>query len=309
MTYTGFSWAASALVLVLAAGCNGGHDVTGNVITAADASDSQASAPMTTKDPTGADPTGDEPTTGGETGDGGTTGEVDPPATREACELYLACLSATQPEILPSAQAGYGENGTCWMGTLVEQQQCVDACQTGLEKQHESYPAEQKCYLCQDDADCPATDACLAAECRPKTCGDMEVQAPEICDGPYCDDDCRGPAACTPLNNVGCEKDQFCEIDGDGDEVCVPIKPGTVLQKEGDACNADPNEICAPGLFCMNQEQFAACPTPFCCIRYCDTNAFTECPGDSFCIELEYVDKNVSATELQEYLGVCYGGS
>lgn len=307
MNCKGLFWTAPALALLLAPGCNGGHDVTGAVITGADASDSQSSmSSATTKDPTGNPPTSGDETSGGDEATGGeSTGDPTPPATREVCDAYLACISATTPEALPGAQAGYGENGTCWMGTLTEQQQCIAACQVGLENQHDAFPAEQNCYLCKDDGDCPASDSCEAGECRPKTCGDNLVQDGEICDGDWCDDDCRGPAACTPLNNVGCGKDQFCAID-DGDEVCVPIDPGTVLQPEGGPCNADPNEICAPGLYCMDKQQFTPCPTPFCCIRYCDSNNFdSQCPGDSFCLSFsQFLDINVPSA--LEYLGVCY---
>lgn len=226
------------------------------------------------------DPTGTSPTEGetgsGETGSGG---------QHAPCERYLLCLAATTPEVLPNAQAGFGESGTCWQGTPAEAAQCVEGCRAGLAQTHAQYPDEPACLPCAFDDECAAGQLCGVAgecvtrcvdgepdpcECKIDTdcgdneqcaartctlkmvCGDGIVEAGEVCDGQAgCDGDCQGPAACTPYANTGCPTGQACQV-VDGTPACVDL----------------PADYAGPGMPCGDQ-------------GYSDTYGYTDYDTDS----------------------------
>ena len=87
---------------------------------------SPTTEPTTGGDPTGGDPTGDLP-------------------SMEVCDRYLDCVAAVAPAGLPTAQQGFGPGGTCWQGSAEAAQQCLDACQAGLDQFNEAFPNEPAC--------------------------------------------------------------------------------------------------------------------------------------------------------------------
>lgn len=114
----------------------------------ADDKDPQATSPgsstATADDSTGS-ATGNDPTGGmtSETSTGDDPTEGLP--SMEVCERYLDCLAEVAPGGLPDAQQGYGPDGTCWKGDLKTAEQCLNACQAGLDQWHEAFPDEPEC--------------------------------------------------------------------------------------------------------------------------------------------------------------------
>lgn len=275
-----------------AAACGGDNDPTVTSITSATESASSETNPTnnpSTNDPTNATGTGDDPTGGGTD----TGGE---PASREVCDRYLECLAVTAPDALPSAQQGFGEDGTCWQGSLAEMQQCIDACTTALQQAHDFHPDEPNCALCDDNDDCPADQTCTGNECRPADCGDFNIDANEVCDDPnYCDDDCLGPAECGPLSGAGCGADESCVYTMGGFQ-CVPGSGGAGVEE---SCEED---ACAEGLYCLAPTDL--CDSMICCVALCDVNG-PPCPEGKTCYPLDNFGGNPPPPELQ-YLGFCY---
>jgi len=135
--------------------------------------------PTSAADPSAGDPSGataDPPTSGAvSTGLPDTTSD-DPTATdpedmtggapsRETCDAFLACIAAVDPTMLPQAQQGYGADGTCWQGTPAQAEQCVEACQAGLDIYHETYAEEPACGTGPTTPTCDTYCTEIAANC------------------------------------------------------------------------------------------------------------------------------------------------
>lgn len=274
-----------ALLVTGACGEDSEPMITTNAGTATQVGPSSGSP--TSNDPSGVGATGDEPTGGAtDTGDA-------PEPTRAVCEQYLECLAVIDPESLPAAQQGFGANGTCWQGSSAEVQQCINACQTALEQAHGFHPSEPKCALCQSDEDCATGVACTEGECRLATCGNGLIDPGEVCDDPvYCDSDCQGPAACSPLNGAGCSDTQTCKLSPEG----VACVPAVSSPKAGEPC---PGDECASGLLC------APFCEDYCCTQFCDINREAGCGADQPCISGEVFFPGYVPPELRWYLGFC----
>ena len=232
------SFSSLSLVLLLACGDSG----QGTTETAS------TDGAQTSSEPTSG-PTTSPPTTNEAESETGTS------TTHELCERYLDCIAVASPETLPTAQMGFGEGGTCWQGNADTAQQCIEACQAGLEQYNEAYPDEPKCGLCQahDECDATAGELCHLGKCTVTTCSDGIVDEMEICDSqPGCDDDCQGPRECNPLTNYGCPLMRRCEVTADyvdGEIRGVPNCsqfPGWVA--EGEPCGGEDNNLCDSGL-------------------------------------------------------------
>lgn len=233
------------------------------------------------------------------TGGSGETGSAPGPG-HEACERYLACIAVASPASLPSAQQGFGEDGTCWQGSDAEAQQCIDACQAGLEELHMASPNEPACALCQGDEDCEGGATCMNGECRIGVCGNGVVDSDEVCDAPsYCDDDCKGPSECSPQNGAGCSEGDVCVFEFDSPS-CMP--DDVDLPSGGEQCDG----TCREGFVCLflcNNENNQPCCEPLC-------NAGLEtgaCQAGQSCtlirgMNLDYFNPPF---ELAEYVGVC----
>jgi hypothetical protein len=104
-----------------------------------DDKDTQSTSPATAtgnSDGTTGNATGDDPTGGDPTGG---------LPSMAVCEQYLNCLAEVAPDGLPDAQQGFGPDGTCWKGSLMTAEQCLAACQAGLDQWHEAFPDEPQC--------------------------------------------------------------------------------------------------------------------------------------------------------------------
>lgn len=272
---------AATACMGLAAACGGSSDATAST------------SSMTGSATSG--PTTEDPPTSGPTAGTGDTGDA-PALMREPCERYLGCLAQTTPELLPAAQAAWGAEGSCWLLPMAEIQQCLDGCQTALDAAHELYPDEPACGLCLAADDCADGEDCIAGECRPAGCGDGLVGPGEVCDNQYCDEDCRGPTPCSPLQGAGCDDGEMC-VFGGGKTTCVAEVPGVGL---GESCD---QAECAPGFTCTAGD--AECPGSTCCRAYCDTAA-EDCPADTTCIALTELVPNISIPpEIAAYIGIC----
>lgn len=286
------SW---ALAVALTAACGDGSGTSDGTSGATNTTANLTSgATNTTSDPSGGSATTDSPT-----GGSGETGST--PLSQEACERYLACVAVAAPASLPSAQQGFGENGTCWQGSAAEMQQCIDACQAGLEELHMASPDEPACALCQGNEDCEGGQTCMNGECRIGICGDGIVESDEICDDQvYCQDDCRGPSDCSPLNGAGCPEGSVCIFDPQF-AACKPDSGD--LPQGGEQCKVD---TCGEGFgcffLCFNEQQAPCCET------LCNVDLEGEdCPAGQSCVSVR--DVNVLGVEpsqdLAEYIGIC----
>ena len=285
------SFSSLSLMLLLACGDSGqGTTETASTV-----------GPQTTSEPT----TG--PTTGADSETGTST-------THELCEQYLGCIAVASPETLPTAQMGFGEGGTCWQGSADAAQQCIEACQAGLEQYNEAYPKEPKCALCQghDECDAAAGELCYLGKCTVTTCSDGIVDEMEMCDSqPGCDDDCQGPRECNPLTNYGCDLMRRCEVRVEsvddqprGVPNCSQF-PGWVA--EGKPCGGEDNNLCDSGLVCADPSELPACaagPMEGCCTRLCDLAAPEACPDGTTCVP--YGDwADIIVVDELSYIGVC----
>jgi hypothetical protein len=77
--------------------------------------------------------------------------------SHEICDRYLACVAVTTPNGLPALQQGYGQNGTCWRGTAVEAQQCLQACAVALSQSRQAFVDKTEC-ACRADSECLEKD-------------------------------------------------------------------------------------------------------------------------------------------------------
>jgi hypothetical protein len=244
---------------------SGGHGLTfGSSTTSSD--------PLTT----GAAPT--EASSGGagsSTGGGGTGHEI--------CDLYLGCLAATHPELLPAAQMGYGPDGSCWQGTQEQVDECLTACATGLANGHDDFPDEPSCYLCFEHSECPPGERCGAHACGVPSCGDDVVDPNEACERKYdvvCHLDCSdSDLGCNPMSNVGCSADAICTM-FEGGENFGCYEPDPAPKSDGEPCEL---VDCGPGLFCIGADQLKGCSGTRCCTRYCNLQLPDECPDGRVC--------------------------
>ena len=247
------------------------------------ASETMVSGPggdPTGEDPTGGDPTGEDPTGGDPTGGAG---------SHRVCDLYLNCLAVIAPTELPSAQQGFGPDGTCWQGSQATADQCLMACTTGLETWHEAQPDEPACGLCQAESDCPDEQECRDGECQEAlvvNCGNGIVESGEVCDGGEgCDLDCQGPAPCSPVTQAGCTGGESCLVNFGSGVFCGS---GGSLPGIGDPC--ENNQDCAEGALCF---------TSFCAAA-CDQDKEGSCPPGTACQVLQGF-----LPEL-DYVGFCF---
>ena len=284
----------------LALACNNGSPGASTT----DATDSLTSTEATMSQPTSGGPSTDATST-----TGSDTGEQD---SRAICERYLACISVVAPGELPTAQMGFGSNGTCWEGSESDAQLCLDACMAGLEDFNEVFPEEKKCGLCQEHSECnmAAGELCHLGKCEVTTCGDGIVQADEICDSqPECKPSCQGPQPCNPMSGHGCQKLNS--------EVCFPRSnlQGGVIAECRDPFNPIVSEdapcggvdYCQLGLGCALTELYPACDAKGqagCCAPYCDLGQPNPCTAGRSCVPyLDYTGHPL-LPELG-FLGVC----
>jgi len=252
-------------------------------------------------DPSGpSDPTGG--TTGGSETGTGTTTDADPTTTggtepgREICDDYLDCLAATVPEMLPSAQMGFGPMGTCWEGSPESIQQCIDACAGALDTLHMTYPDEPACAECEDSPDCPVGERCTAGACNPPMCGDGIVDDGEICDDPEngCAD-CMG-ANCNPFTNQGCAGENSCQLvfAEPAFTLCTPSDP----LPEGSPCPML-QDYCGLGNICAPAEFVPGCAVNACCAPLCKLQEADTCPDGLVCTA------SFADSALGNYVGLC----
>lgn len=78
---------------------------------------------------------------GSESGGGGAGGSGG--MDRAACDAYIACIGAAQPENLPTVLDGFGVNGTCYRDATPEY--CEQACQEALNALKVAYPDVPEC--------------------------------------------------------------------------------------------------------------------------------------------------------------------
>lgn len=305
MLYRGSIQVICALALLGA--CGGGKGGS---------TDTSASSSGPTGDPAGDDPTGDDPTGTDPTqtteADGSGSGTAEPTGgdptgdaeSHRICDLYLNCLAVIAPTELPDAQQGFGPNGTCWQGDAGSAQQCISACQDGLETWHEYDPSEPLCWLCQAPTDCPEGQMCEGGECEAAPvvgCGDGKIGADEVCDGnPGCDADCLGPAECSPYTLAGCKAGEVCLYKPGSDPSCASGDAG--LPELDEACDPNVNEQCAEGLICAPSNLSPTCPTSGCCVALCDRTSGEGCAGDHSCTPNL---GGVSPPGL-DYIGFCF---
>lgn len=295
-----------ALTLVGACGGDGGTETnSGSTGTGSTASDPSGTPPTSETTQAGGSETADAETANPTTGDPTTGSTGDPTGGGEShriCDLYLNCLAVIAPTELPDAQQGFGPNGTCWQGDEASAQQCIAACQSGLETWHNYDPSEPACWLCQAPTDCPEGQVCEVGECKPGAvtgCGDGVVDPDEICDGqPGCDADCLGPAQCSPLTGAGCKDGEMCLFTAGSDPKCTA---SAALPQLGEPCDANTNEVCAEGLVCAPPEFAPDCPPQGCCIAFCNFQGDMACPGDGGCTP----NFGLVTTPGLDYLGLC----
>lgn len=247
---------------------------------------------------------GDEPTTGGEasTGSqptGGETGGMSG-APYEWCQRYLACLAVTDPEALPGAKEGFGEDSDCWKGSASDAELCETACITGIEQHQGLAPDEPACYRCTTDDECDpgADESCVEHQCIPD-CGNGVIDEDEICELSQVCDDCKTGYICSPLNNAGCEPGQKCVLlDTDEGVACLPESE----TDRGDLEACDTIDSCAQGLHCTHSMIFfdGDCPGDACCTGYCNLDAPNSCPEGRNC--QPYILNGIPPLD---YLGLC----
>ena len=238
-----------------------------------------AGSGVSATDPGGS--TGGDPTTGASASGGGTTG--DPPLTREICDKYLDCVAVATPEALPSAQMGFGPEGTCWDGPPESQEQCIQACAAGLESLHQSYPQYPQCAECVEDVDCPPGQRCsLSGECNPPACGDGVIDPGEICDdgGDACWNCETGPFPCNPWTDAGCDAGEQCSLD-----YFACVSGNFPPLGDGHSCDPDANNFCGHGLVCMDPSVIMGCPSAGCCTLLCDLSKPNDCPDGRTCVD------------------------
>jgi hypothetical protein len=249
--------------------------------------------------------------TGAATSNSSTTDTPGEPTTGGAeshavCDAYLACIAAVMPGALPTAQAGFGEDGTCWQGSAEEAQQCLDGCANGKAMYHEAFPDAPACYVCASNDDCAAGENCFKGSCA-VGCGNGLVEPGEVCDsGGDCYDKCNGPGECSPLTNEGCDDGYACTLDFPGGDyeyqsVACDLRGESVGL--GGNCNGTP---CNPGLICMVGEKGACGEVDDCCVQVCDTAASNTCSDGRTCNALQ--GHGVVPYNLEgwlQYLGVC----
>ena len=251
-------------------------------------------------------PTTEGPSTGATATTGADTGEQD---SRAICERYLACISVVAPGELPTAQMGFGSDGTCWQGSESDAQLCLDACMAGLEDFNEVFPEEKKCGLCQEHSECnmAAGELCHLGKCEVTTCGDGIVQAEEICDSqPNCKPTCQGPQPCNPMSDHGRQNYKGCFPQWDLHEEVVAqcLDMLDSLVAEDGPCGSD---YCELGLGCALTELYPACDAKVqagCCAPYCDLGQSNPCRAGRTCVP--YLDRTgyPLVPELG-FLGVC----
>jgi hypothetical protein len=246
-------------------------------------------------------------TNGGETEGGGTEGGTDtasepttggPAPTREACDHYLDCLAVVSPAELPAAQMGFGPDGTCWDGPPESIEQCIQACVSGWEALHDNNPDEPACYLCAEDGDCAAGEACFDGDCRPAGCGNGVVDDDEVCDGQlYCEPDCSGDG-CNPLSHAGCDGGEQCFVFDGMDTQCLPPQDG--LPGLHEPCVWTGGVDCAVGLVCAASGAGCDPQGPSdCCTPLCNVQAEpATCPPGTECVPVEL-------SSPDNYIGFC----
>ncbi|PCC67749.1 hypothetical protein SAMN02745121_02385 [Nannocystis exedens] len=226
-----------------------------------------------------------------------TTGES---SMHEVCEHYLDCLAVVSPAELPTAQAGFGPDGSCWNGPIETIEQCLYACESGWEALHNGHPDEPACYLCVSDDDCAAGLACVDGDCRSPNCGDGTLDDDEVCDGQFgCKLDCTAEG-CNPLSSAGCGEGEQCFVD-QSSTLC--LAPGGDLPGAHEPCEPEAPGTCAAGLLCVSAFDVPDCDPEvfeYCCEHLCNVQDGPEaCPGGLTCygIGLE--------PPQGEYVGVC----
>lgn len=267
----------------LALACKDDSDPLATAGPSAPSSDPSAGSNPSGPDPTSEDSSGGESTDGEPTGGG--TGEMSG-TPYEWCQRYIACLAVTEPNALPEAQAGFGEDSDCWTGTASDAELCQTACLTGIEQHQPLAPEEPACFRCNDDSECdPADDAsCIEHRCVPN-CGNGEIEPDEVCDLSFVCDDCKTGVACSPYTGVGCEVGDKCVFSEVGDNVeCVAEKDTDV--GVGEVC--EDGESCGKGLYCVHKTFFTTyeCAGEACCAPYCNLTGPDSCPEGAGCLEL-----------------------
>jgi hypothetical protein len=74
--------------------------------------------------------------------------DTTPPQTleqTEACEDYVACVSAVDPDGLGAVLDTYGPSGTCWTDGQETADVCDDACAGALDDLRDEHPREEAC--------------------------------------------------------------------------------------------------------------------------------------------------------------------
>jgi hypothetical protein len=276
---------------------SGNGSASGNTSASGSASASTTATTGTTGEPDG---TTGEPTTGA----GGVDG-------KEACDRYIECVSVTNPNGLPDAQDGFGDDSNCWKDPE-DAALCIQACMTALGQSHEAFPAEPKCYTCLSDAECNPGDRCLKGGCTSTDCGDGIVQAEEMCDGQEgCDDDCLGGPECNPLTDLGCQFPDRCHLTYGFEDALIGecADYGNNETGYGTGCGEDPDTfdyiICSAGLECVPvaNANFQCAGFSGCCTPFCDLGA-PSCPDNFKCTPYANVMQQTVEPALT-FLGVC----
>jgi hypothetical protein len=298
-------------------------DTAGTSITAASISVSAGPTSASASGASSASASASASSTGGETGgetDATTGGPTTEPTTggggggsKEVCERYIQCVSVTDPSGLPSAQEGFGDDSNCWSGSPQDAELCAQACQTGLNQAHASFPDEEKCHACLSDADCDvgAGERCLLGGCSLTDCGDGLVDDVELCDGQRgCSSDCTDGAACSPLTNVGCSGSDICIINNGLGTECFDWEqyPDITLAGFNEGCDYDGDIYyqCEAGLMCISKMAGnISCNLDYCCMPLCDLAAPADCPNGFTCTSFpELADASLAEPALA-YVGIC----
>lgn len=254
----------------------------------------------------------DSSVTGGQETSAGT--DTGGQSEREICDRYLACVAVVAPGELPAAQMGFGSKGSCWQGSEDEAELCLEACASGLETFNEAFPDEEKCGVCQENAECDMAggELCYFGKCTVTSCSDGVVDAKEVCDGqPGCDADCLGPSECNLFSNHGCTLSLRCSlapVDGAGDKsaVCTSSSDFPRLST-GESCGDDVYAVCDLGLGCASAKLLPSCEPGLgngCCTSLCVLSDTSACSPSQKCVPYEDTDGFGLAPELS-YLGLC----
>lgn len=265
------------------------------------ASDSTSGDSMTGMPTTGASVTTAVTTAGSGGAEGG----------KEVCDRYIQCVAVTDPTGLPDAQAGFGDQSSCWTGSQSDADLCVTACKAALKQAHEAFPNEDKCDACLSDADCAGGEHCLQGGCTTTNCGDGVVDDNEVCDSNAgCDLDCQGPAMCNPMSGYGCDGENVCQVNyGDSEYIAVcDMLFDTQTGSVGDGCGGlFGQQGCKPELACVSNEAGNFnCGLDGCCTPYCDVGG-PPCPMGLMCVPYSSVMMDIPLEPSLSWLGVCIG--